>query len=157
MDPQTTPQPPGPGELAGSPQRPAHQLVGPVLSFDLAQEIATLRQEASWQRGDRNARTLVAEPSLRIVLTVLKTGARIREHRTDSPVVLQTLQGYIRVESPDETIDLLAARPLALEPGVPPDVEAIEQSAFLLMIAPPTVASPAPARRAAEASRRATS
>ena len=97
MDPQATPEPPGPGETAGSPQRPARQLVGPVLSFDLAQEIATLQQEASWQRGDRNARTLVEEPSLRIVLTVLKTGAHIREHRTDHPVVIQTLQGYIRL------------------------------------------------------------
>ena len=84
------------GETAGSPQRPARQLVGPVLSFDLAQEIATLQQEGVGSGVDRNARTLVEEPSLRIVLTVLKTGAHIREHRTDHPVVIQTLQGYIR-------------------------------------------------------------
>jgi quercetin dioxygenase-like cupin family protein len=134
MDHQATPQPSGPGETSGSPQRPARQLVGPVLSFDLAQEIATLQQEESWQRGDRNARTLVEEPSLRIVLTVLKTGARVREHRTDHPVVLQTLRGYIRVESPDETIDLLAGRLMTLQPGVPHDLEAIELSAFLLTV-----------------------
>jgi quercetin dioxygenase-like cupin family protein len=110
-------------------------LVGPVLSFDLAQELAVLQQEGSWQRGDRNARTLVQEPGLRIVLTVLKTGARIREHQTDRPVVIQTLQGYIRVEAPDETIDLLVGRLMTLQPGVPHNLEAIELSAFLLTIA----------------------
>jgi quercetin dioxygenase-like cupin family protein len=133
-DQQPTSPAPASGETTGSPQRPARQLVGAVLSFDLAQETATLQQEESWQRGDRNARTLVQEPSLRIVLTVLKTGARVREHQTDHPVVIQTLKGYIRVESPDETIDLLTGRLMTLQPGVAHDLEAIELSAFLLTI-----------------------
>jgi quercetin dioxygenase-like cupin family protein len=106
-----------------------------VLSFDLAQELSILQQEGSWQLGDRNARTLVQEPGLRIVLTVLKAGARIREHQTDRPVVIQSVKGYVRVESPDETIDLLAGRLMTLQPGVPHTLEAIEPSAFLLTIA----------------------
>ncbi|MCC7105978.1 MAG: cupin domain-containing protein [Chloroflexi bacterium] len=93
-----------------------------------------MRTEASWQRGDRDARTLVEEPGLRIVLTALKAGARIREHRAKGWVSIQTLEGYIRVESPDETIDVVAGRLLALEPGVPHDVEGVEQSVFLLTI-----------------------
>jgi quercetin dioxygenase-like cupin family protein len=105
-----------------------------VLSFDLAQEIDSLQQEESWRQGDRNARTLVEEPGLRIVLTVLKAGARIREHRTDRAVSIQTLRGYVRVESPDETIDLVAGRLMTLEAGVPHDVDGIERSAFLLTI-----------------------
>ena len=135
MDQQPTSRSRAPNETAGSPQRSARQLAGAVLSFDLAQEVASLQQEGSWQRGDRNARTLVEEPGLRIVLTVLKAGARIREHRTDRPVAIQTLKGYVRVESPDETIDLLAGRLMTLQPGVPHDLEAIELSAFLLTIA----------------------
>ncbi len=124
-----------PRETADSPKRSNRPLVGPVLSFDLAQELTVLQQEASWQRGDRNARTLVQEPGLRIVLTVFKAGARIREHQTDRPVVIQTLQGYVRVESPDETIDLMTGRLMTLQPGVPHDLEAIVLSAFLLTIA----------------------
>ena len=120
---------------AGSPQRPARQLAGAVLSFDLMGEIASLQQEESWRRGDRNARTLVEEPGLRVVLTVLRGGARIREHRTDGWVTIQTLRGYIRVETPDETIDLLPGRLVTLRTGVPHDVDAIELSAFLLTIA----------------------
>ena len=123
-----------PRATVDSPRRAAHLLVGPVLSFDLAQELAVLQQEVSWQRGDRNARTLVEEPGLRIVLTVLKAGARIREHRTDRPVVIQALKGYVRVEAPDETIDLLAGRLMTLQPGVPHDLEALELSAFLLTV-----------------------
>lgn len=121
-------------QTAGSPQRPARQLAGAVLSFDLMAEIASLQREESWRRGDRNARTLVEEPGLRVVLTVLRGGARIREHRTDGRVTIQTLRGYVRVESPEETIDLLVGRLMTLQPGVPHDLEAIELSAFLLTV-----------------------
>jgi quercetin dioxygenase-like cupin family protein len=135
MEHQAPHRSPVPRATADSPRRSAHPLVGPVLSFDLAHEIAVLQQEASWQRGDRNARTLVQEPGLRIVLTVLKAGARIHEHKTDRPVMIQTLQGYVRVASRGETIDLLAGRLMTLQPDVPHDLEAIELSAFLLTIA----------------------
>lgn len=127
------------GETAGSPERPPRTLTGPALSFDLAQEIAALQQEEAWARGDRNARTLVEEPGLRVVLTMLRAGARIREHRTDGWVVIQALDGYVRIESPGETIDLVAGRLLSLQPGVPHDVDAITESAFLLTIALPVI------------------
>ena len=125
------------GETAGSPERPPRTLTGPALSFDLAQEIAALQREEAWSRNDRNARTLVEEPGLRVVLTILRAGARIREHQADGWVVIQTLEGYVRVESPGETTDLVAGRLLSLQPGVPHDVDAITQSAFLLTIARP--------------------
>src|SRR4029079_11680728 len=99
MDHESTSRSREPNETAGSPRRPARQLAGAVLSFDLAKEIASLQQDTSWQRGDRTARTLVEEPGLRIGLTVLKAAARIRGHRTDRPVAIQTLEGYVRVES----------------------------------------------------------
>ena len=131
------------GETAGSPQRPPRRLEGSTLSFDLSREVATLQQEETWSRGDRNARTLIEEPGLRIVVTVVRAGTRIREHRTDGWVTIQTLEGYIRVQSAEETLDLVAGRLLALRPGVTHDVEAIEQSAFVLTIAPPAAASTA--------------
>ena len=52
-------------------------------------------------------------------------------------MVIQTLEGYVRVESPGETTDLVAGRLLSLQPEVPHDVDAIEQSAFLLTIGRP--------------------
>jgi hypothetical protein len=47
------------GETSGSDQRPSRELTGAAMAFDIAVELATLEQEPSWQRGDRNARTLI--------------------------------------------------------------------------------------------------
>jgi quercetin dioxygenase-like cupin family protein len=122
-------------ETAGSSQRPVRQLAGSVLGFDLRAELASLRGEASWQGGDRNARTLVEEPTLRIVLVVMKRGARLREHDAHGPVSVHALAGLLRLRLPSQSVDLPAGHLLTLEREVPHDVEALEDSAFLLTIA----------------------
>ena len=126
------------GETGGSAQRPARQLAAPALAFDLAAELASLKEEASWQDGDRNARTLVEEPTLRIVLCAARAGARFQEHKTAGLASLQTLAGHLRLHLPDETVDLPAGHLLALHHDRPHDVEAVEESAFLLTFAWPT-------------------
>jgi quercetin dioxygenase-like cupin family protein len=125
------------GETGGSPQRQPRQVAAPVLDFDLAAELASLRQEASWQRGDRNARTLVEEPSLRIVLIAARAGARFREHHTRGWVSLQTLAGHGRVHLATGPADVPAGHLLALQHALPHDVEAVEESTFLLTVAWP--------------------
>ena len=124
------------GETSGSQQRPARRLVSTALDFDLATELASLKDEASWVRGDRNARTLVEEVAFRVTLTVLKAGTRVREHRTDGWVSIQTTHGHLRVHLPEREVDLPAGRVVVLEPGVPHDVEALDvETAFLLTLA----------------------
>lgn len=125
------------GETAGSTQRPARQLAASAIAFDLAAELASLKEEASWQRGDRNARTLVEEPTLRIVLSAARAGARFREHKTPGLVSLQTVAGHLRLHLPDETVDLPAGHLLALHHNLSHDVEAMEDSTFLLTFAWP--------------------
>src|SRR5665811_1877369 len=44
---------------------------GPSLTFDLAEQIASLRQEPYWQSG-RNSKTIVKYPDFRVVLTALQ-------------------------------------------------------------------------------------
>jgi quercetin dioxygenase-like cupin family protein len=122
-------------ETAGSPQRPVRELAASALGFDLGAELASLRAEASWQGGDRNARTLVEEPTLRIVLVAMKPGARLREHDADGPVSVHTLAGLLRMHLPTQSADLPAGHLLTLERGVPHAVEALEESAFLLTLA----------------------
>ena len=132
---------PGPtrptSETEGSRQRSAHPLAGPALTFDFASELEQLRREESYRAGDRNARTLVKEGGLRIVLTVLKDGARLREHSAPGPVSVQTLDGRVRLHAAGETVDLPVGGLLALDGNVAHDVEALEESAFLLTIALP--------------------
>src|SRR5438067_12859060 len=110
MDEASTSRKRSVGETGGSPQRPPRRLTGTALSFDLAQEVATLHQEETWHRGDRNARTLIEEPGLRVVLPVLRAGSRVREHRNGRWVVIPTLAGHIRAQSPAGTLGPVGSR-----------------------------------------------
>src|SRR5215208_4564249 len=126
-----------PGETSGSPLRPAQRLAGSTLTFDLAAELEQLRGEDSYRSSDRNAKTLVKEPDLRVVLTAIKDGGRLREHRAPGPVAVQTISGRIRLHAGGQTLELPVGHLLMLEPNLPHDVEALEESAFLLTIAWP--------------------
>jgi len=124
-------------ESSGSPQRPPHQVDLPLLSFDLTHECGQLRQEESYRAGDRNARTLVKEPGIRVVLTVMKGGTRLKEHKTDGALSVQTLAGHIRLHALGETIELPVGHVATLAAAVPHDVEAVDESAFLLTLVSP--------------------
>lgn len=123
------------GETGGTAQRPAHQFAAPALAFDLGAEIERLRHEESYRRGDRNSKTLVKEPRLRLGLIALKAGARIREHQAAGPTTVQTLEGHIRLRIPQGFAELPVGHLLTIEANVPHDVEAEADSAFLLTIA----------------------
>jgi quercetin dioxygenase-like cupin family protein len=123
------------GETSGSDQRPARGLTGAAMGFDIAAELATLKQELSWQRGDRNARTLVDEGGFRLVLTALKAGARLREHHPPGWVSISTATGHLRVSAAGSTVDLPTNHVVVLARDEPHDVEAVEESAFLLTVA----------------------
>lgn len=111
-------------------------LESPILSFDLNAEIGRLRGEDGWQAG-RDSKTLVKHPDFRVVLTVLKSGARLHEHKAAGRISVQAVAGHIRMHVQDKVFDLPAGHLLALERALPHDVEALEDSAFLLTIAWP--------------------
>lgn len=111
-------------------------MAGPFLELDLTRELALLRQEPEWESG-QNARTLVKYDDLRVVLTTLAAGARLPGHSTRGRITIHALSGHIRVRTGERTFDLPSGRLLALDQGVPHDVEAVEESAFLLTIAWP--------------------
>lgn len=123
-----------PGVTSGSPQRPPQRVAAPVMAFDLASEIEQLYAEPAWRTGDRNAKTLVKEPGVRIVLTVLKASASTAPHQVDAPVSLQVLRGRLRVHLPDGSREAAAGILLALDRDIHHQVEALEDSAFLLTI-----------------------
>jgi quercetin dioxygenase-like cupin family protein len=125
------------GETTGTSQRPAQRLDAPILTFDLFEELEQLRREETWQRETHNANTLVKEPDLRVVLIALKTGGRLGEHHSSGRLTIQTISGQIRLHLPDQTVDLPAGHLLALDSQIAHDVEALEESAFLLTIAWP--------------------
>ncbi|MGH9574825.1 MAG: cupin domain-containing protein [Candidatus Acidiferrales bacterium] len=107
-----------------------------ILSFDLNAETERLRREEAWQAG-RNSKTLVKYPDFRVVLVVLKTGARMPDHKAAGSISVQTITGHIQMHIGSELFDLPAGRILTLEPEILHDVEALEDSGFLLTIAWP--------------------
>jgi quercetin dioxygenase-like cupin family protein len=127
----------GPKQSASSAAiRSPGPLESAILSFDINGEIERLRGENAWQ-GGRNSKTLVKHPDFRVVLTVLKSKARLHEHKAAGRISVQTVAGHIRMHIESKVFDLPVGHLLVLERAIAHDVEALEDSAFLLTIAWP--------------------
>lgn len=109
-------------------------MAAPHLEFDLREELSQLRGDPAPSSG-QNAKTLVKFDDFRVVLISLRAGARLAGHRTDGRISIHTLQGHVRVKARDDAFDLPAGHLLTLDYGIPHDVEAVAESAFLLTIA----------------------
>lgn len=120
-----------------SPRRPhSSPMAASYLEFDLTREVEELHREPEWKTG-RNARTLVKYDSLRVVLTALKAHARIPEHRTEGRISIQTIRGQIQVRTEGRTFNLPVGTLLTLDEGLRHDVQALDDSVFLLTLAWP--------------------
>lgn len=113
-------------------------LAGRLLRFTLAQEVRELREQDSWKRGTgRSSKTLAKYPDFRIVLVLMKAGSEMKEHHADARISVQTLQGKIRIHLSDQAVELGAGELICLEAGIHHDVEALEESAFLITVSWP--------------------
>lgn len=124
-------------QIAHSPTpRPKEATSGPFLNFDLQHEIAKLYAEETWQIG-RNSKTLIKYPDYRIVLIALRKGARMTEHQAAGRISVETISGHVRMHVAETVFDMPAGGLVVLDRAVPHDVEALEDSAFLVTIAWP--------------------
>jgi quercetin dioxygenase-like cupin family protein len=113
-------------------------LSGPLLQFDLASELDQLHRDDSWLYATgRSSKTLVKYPDLRIVLIAMKANTRMHEHTAAGRISIHSLNGHIQLHLPEQVVDLPAGHLLALDQCVPHDVEASEDSAFLLTLSWP--------------------
>jgi len=110
-------------------------LAQPLLQIDLEQELQQLRREDSWQRETgRSSKTLAKYPDFRIVLILMKSGTRMRQHKAEGRISIQQLKGQVCIHLADRKVNVSAGHLLVLDCGVLHDVEALEESAFLLTI-----------------------
>lgn len=107
-----------------------------VLSFNIRAEIERLGSETAWQNG-RITKTLVKYPDFRVVLMAMKAHALFREHKSAGRISVEVLTGHVQMHIGEALADLPAGYLLALDREVLHDVEALEDSAFLLSIALP--------------------
>jgi quercetin dioxygenase-like cupin family protein len=135
MAPPSTDEPPprpvGHAQMAG-------KLDAPRLAFDLAREVAHLRQQPAWREGrGPSSTTLAKHADLRIVLVALRAGERMARHRTEARISVHALEGRIRLRVEGTAAELGPGQVLVLEREIVHDVEALEDSAFLLTLAWP--------------------
>ena len=115
------------------------ELAEEVIRNNLGSELEKLRNAPSWQRqSGRSSETLVKYGEFRIVLVRMKPGSYMSHHKAEGPISIQVIQGKLRVYLPGDRVeDLKRGDLLTLERGLEHDVEALEESAFLLIIAWP--------------------
>jgi quercetin dioxygenase-like cupin family protein len=123
------------GRTTGTAERPGREHVGLAMTFDLSGELDRLRQEESWRRSGRNARTLVKEKNLRMVLMTMRGGIRVSEHQAAGRLVIQVLRGRLQLDVPDQSVDLHAGQLLALDFAVQYEITSHEESDVLLTLA----------------------
>jgi quercetin dioxygenase-like cupin family protein len=115
----------------------AGHLTAPLMDFNLVKELADLHGEEAWLRTGRNSKTLVKQPDFRIVLIALQKGGHLEEHSADARISIHTLSGHVKLQLPDQTVDLPDGHLLVLDRALEHDLEAIEESAILLTISWP--------------------
>ena len=104
-------------------------------SLNLQHEIDELRSSESWKASDRTARTLIKQGQFRVVLTLMKAGAVLKEHRAEGNVSIQVLRGSLRLRIDQDLMELKESEMAVLNPGVSHRVEALMETAFLISIA----------------------
>jgi len=109
-------------------------LQGPHLSFHLGAEADRLRRERPWKEHGHNAITLAKHPDLCLVLEVLRAGSRIATRDPQERLSLEVLSGRIRLHTGSRTIDLSPGHLVVLDRATAHEVEAVEDSAFLLTV-----------------------
>jgi quercetin dioxygenase-like cupin family protein len=109
------------------------ELDQPLLQSDLTAEIENLRLAESWQRRTgRSSKTLLNSPACGILLIAMKQNTETKEHRVDGRITIHTLVGHVRLKLPGQTVEVPAGHLLMLDRGITHDVQAVDESVFLL-------------------------
>lgn len=105
-----------------------------MLSFSIDCETDKLKSENAWLAGDRNAVPLQKNSNLRVVLISLHKGATLHEHKVEGPITLFVLSGKKNFIAGEEKVILDGNEFIVLEKATPHDVEALEDTTFILTI-----------------------
>ncbi|HEV2275673.1 MAG TPA: hypothetical protein VGR96_15985 [Acidobacteriaceae bacterium] len=107
-----------------------------IAQFDLAQEMHDSDQKKPWPMGHL-AKTLFKKTDFRMVLISMENASAIKEHHADGTISMHVLKGKLRFTAQDKSYDLGANDVLTLGASIKHEVQALEESAFLLTISWP--------------------
>jgi quercetin dioxygenase-like cupin family protein len=112
-------------------------MIAPLMQFSLEVEADSLRLEPEYREGDRNSRTLAKETDLRVLLTVLRSGAALDEQDGDARTTVQVIDGMAALEIDGDEAHLEPAEIAVVDRGQPWLLRAESDCALLLTIAWP--------------------
>jgi quercetin dioxygenase-like cupin family protein len=117
--------------------------------YDLGGQFTKLRADAPIRTHGRDSFTLVKDPGMDVILTVLNAGTHLSKHSAPGPISVLVLEGRIAFTAHGQRLELGPHCLVTLPTHVPHEVEALEESAILITIASP-VAHTDPTGLAAE-------
>ena len=105
-----------------------------LVTIDLPLFIKRIKQESTWKDSDRNAVTVFKTNGMRLVLVALHAGAELKTHTVDGIISVQVIDGKMKFNADNRSVDLSTGQMLALHKGIPHSVLAIEETIFLLTL-----------------------
>jgi len=105
--------------------------------FDLLHEVADSEKKKPWQSG-HYAKTLFKKSDFRAVLITMEKSSKLKEHHTDGTISVQVIKGQILFTVQGRAHTLATGSLFTLGPSIKHEVEATQDSAFLLTISWPT-------------------
>lgn len=99
---------------------------------DLPVFIQQLKEEKSWEEGDRNAITVFKSDPLTIVLTILKKDASIIDNKIRGFVTIQVMEGEVSVSTAEGRTNAPKGQLIAFHPEVLHSIEAKKETVLLL-------------------------
>jgi quercetin dioxygenase-like cupin family protein len=113
------------------------KIEAPLLKFSIEKETNKLKNEPTWSENDRNSITLQKNSRLRVVLISMHKGADLREHTLEGPITLYVVAGKINFTAEVDSVELKTNELVVLERTIPHNVEALEDTTFILTIIQP--------------------
>jgi quercetin dioxygenase-like cupin family protein len=86
------------------------------------------------QPGSTVSRTVLTAEGARLVLFAFDAGEQLTEHTAAMPVVLQVLEGHLRITADGRTVDLRPGGVIHFGTRLPHAVDAVEPSKLALLM-----------------------
>lgn len=112
-------------------ERKERILDAPILSFNLLSEIEKMKTEIAWKMGTQDSKTILRNPSMKIVLIGMHPGAKIMPHQSEGVSSFLILEGKIKIRTEKETLNLNEGELLTLHEKIMYEVRAMEESFVL--------------------------
>ena len=96
--------------------------------------IVDVRAGAVVEPGRLGHSTVLASPGVRVVVLTFEAGFTLKKHSAPKIVLMQALDGHLRVEAGGQVTDLVPGALLRLDAGLEHEVEALEESRLMLTL-----------------------